>query len=312
MRGKKVLVTGGAGFVPSHVVDVFIAHGAVVTALDNFAAGKRSNLEQVKDDITIVDMDICDPAIAEIIKKQDVVIHMAANADVPVSVKDPDYDFRNNVIGSYNVLKACLEAQTKKVVFASSAAVYGEPEYTPIDEKHPLNPRSPYGASKLAIERLGMAYYASYGLPFTAIRIFNTYGVRQPRYVMYDLLKKLYNDPTKLEVLGTGEQIRDYSYVTDTARCFYLAAENDVSTGRVYNIAGGNPVSIKDLVGRLIETLNLESVEVNFTGKSWPGDITTLVSDISKVRSELGFAPEIPVEKGVKLLENWLARAEKS
>jgi len=310
VSGKKVLVTGGAGFVPSHVVDAFAEAGAIVTALDNFAAGKKENLKQSKDKIEIIDMDIRDKKVAQLIKKQDIVIHMAANADVPVSVEKPDYDFQNNVIGSYNILKACLDSNIEKFVFASSAAVYGEPQYTPMDEKHPTLPRSPYGAAKLGIERLGIAYNATYDFPFTAIRIFNTYGVRQPRYVMYDLLRKLYKDPTKLEVLGTGDQIRDYSYVTDTAQCFLLATQSDHSIGEVYNVAGGNPISIKDLSKRLINVLGLNDVDVTFTGKSWKGDINTLVADISKAKDELGFKPKVSIEDGINLLESWLSEQE--
>lgn len=309
---KRVLVTGGGGFVPSHVVDDFVEAGAIVTALDNFVAGKKENLKQVKDKIEIINMDICDKRIIKLIKRQDIIIHMAGNADVPVSVERPDYDFQNNVIGSYNILKACLGSNVQKIVFASSAAVYGEPQYVPIDENHPTIPRSPYGASKLAIERLGIAYNITYNLPFTAIRIFNTYGVRQPRYVMYDLLRKLYTDPTKLEVLGTGEQVRDYNYVTDTARCFLLATQTDKAIGEVYNVAGGNPIAIKDLVQKLIKTLGLKNVNVTFTGKSWPGDISVLSADISKAKNELGFDPKVPIENGINLLEEWLSKQKKS
>jgi len=309
--GKKVLVTGGAGFVPSHVVDAFVAAGAKVTALDNFSAGKLANLEHLGADVEIIDMDIRDRRIPKLVRQQDIVIHMAANADVAMSVRDPDFDFQNNVIGSYNILKSCLDSNLEKIVFASSAAVYGEPQYIPIDEKHRTNPRSPYGASKLAIERLGIAYHETFGLPFTAIRIFNTYGIRQPRYVMYDLLRKLYRDPTKLEVLGTGEQIRDYSYATDTAECFLLVAQHDNTSGEVYNVAGGNPIRIKDLTQHLISILGLTKVEVIFTGNSWPGDITTLVADIAKAKGQLGFKPRVSIEDGINLLNEWLKLKDK-
>lgn len=312
VAGKKVLVTGGAGFVPSHVVDAFVEAGSIVTVIDNFSAGKRDNLKHLMDKVKIIDMDIRDERIIPLIRRQDIIIHMAANADVPVSVERPDYDFQNNVVGSYNVLKACLNSNVQKIVFASSAAVYGEPQYTPIDESHPTLPCSPYGAAKLAVERLGIAYNKTYGLPFTAIRIFNTYGVRQPRYVMYDLLKKLYLNPEKLEVLGTGEQIRDYSYVTDTARCFLLATENDSSSGEVYNVAGGNPISIKDLSSRLINVLGLTDVAVSYTGKSWKGDISTLSADISKAENELGFQAEVNIDDGIKSLEEWLSQDSKN
>ncbi len=310
LLGEKVLVTGGAGFIPSHIVEKCLAAGATVTVVDNFSAGKRSNLEGVESGIRLLNMDIRDERIVSVIREQDVVIHMAGNADVPVSVRDPEFDFDNNVIGSYSVLKACLKTDLKRVVFASSAAVYGEPEYIPMDEKHPLRPRSPYGAAKLAVEKLGCAYFQSYGLPFTAIRIFNAYGERQPRYVMFDLLQKLYADPRRLEVLGTGDQVRDYCYVTDAAACFVAAAEAEGANGQVYNLAGGTPVSVKELVRLLIGALGLSDVQVSFTGNSWIGDIDVLVADTTKAASELQFVPKVTLPEGIRLLDDYL-RASK-
>jgi UDP-glucose 4-epimerase len=305
VEGLRVLVTGAAGFVPSHVVDAYVAAGARVTALDNFSDGRRADLAALSGEHEIVEMDVRDESIPKIIKQQDIVVHMAANADVPRSVRNPDYDFQNNVTGSYNVLRACLDSNVQSVIFASSAAVYGEPNYTPIDETHPLDPVSPYGAAKLAVEKLGFSYYKAFGLPFSAIRIFNSYGIRQPRYVMYDLLRKLRHDPRRLEVLGTGNQVRDYSYVTDTARCFLLVAKNKGAIGEVYNVAGGEPISIKDLAKRLISALGLSEVNVVFTGQSWPGDITALVADISKIRTDLGYCPEVTLEEGIIRLVRW-------
>ena len=306
LQGEKVLVTGGAGFIPSHIVEKCLAAGATVTVADNYSAGKRSNLAGVEPWVRILDMDIRDESIVSVIRQQDVVFHMAGNADVPVSVRDPEFDFSNNVIGSYNVLRACLKSDLRRVVFASSAAVYGEPEYVPMDENHPLRPRSPYGAAKLAVEKLGVAYFQSFGLPFTAVRIFNTYGERQPRYVMFDLLQKLYSDPTRLEVLGTGNQVRDYCYVTDAASCFVAVAGAEDANGQVYNLAGGNPVSIKDLVRLLIGALGLADVQVSFTGESWAGDIEVLIGDTAKATAELRFVPTVMLSEGIRLLDNYL------
>src|SRR5436190_13517953 len=239
LKNKNILVTGVAGFIPSHI------------------------------------------------------FHLAANADVPFSVDYPQYDFETNALGGFNILHSALHTNVQKIVYASTAAVYGNALYTPIDENHPLNPLSPYGASKLATEKLGMAYFKTYGLPFTIIRIFNTYGKRQPRYVMYDLLKKLYQNPQELAVLGTGKQVRDYCYVSDSVRCFILAAESEKSVGEVFNLAGGSPVSIKDLVLLILKTLNLKNTKINFTGKSWKGDIEKLIADTQKAQTILGFKPEI-------------------
>ena len=258
LSNKRILVTGGAGFIPSHIVDKLVKIGATVTVIDNLHAGKVKNLKQSIADIEFIKVDVRDfDKIHSIVKKQDVVFHLAANADVPFSVENPTYDFEANAIGGFNVLRSCLDADIQKVIYASTAAVYGNAKYVPIREDHPLDPISPYGVSKLTTEKLGFTYLHTYGLPFCSIRIFNIYGERQPRYVMYDLLRKLYQNPNKLSVLGTGEQIRDYAYVTDAAQCFILAAESDEAVGEAFNLAGGNPISIKDLVGLMLESLNL-------------------------------------------------------
>jgi UDP-glucose 4-epimerase len=311
LKNKKVLVTGGAGFIPSHVTDLLVKKGAIVTAIDNLKTGSLRNLEKSKDKINFQKIDVRDfKKVKGVVRDQDIVFHFAANADVPYSVKHPKYDFDTNTIGGFNILKSCVDFNVKKVIYASSAAVYGEAKYIPIDEKHPLNPCSPYGASKLATESLGFAYYKTYGLPFITIRIFNTYGERQPRYVMYDLLKKLYKDPTKLEVLGTGEQIRDYCYVTDAARAFILAAENGNAVGEVFNLAGGNPISIKQFVKLLLKILKLKDTKVHYTGKSWKGDIIKLVADVSKMKKILSFEPKMSFTEGVQKLHNWLVKQD--
>lgn len=308
LKNKKVLVTGGAGFIGSHIVDMLVNLDAKVTVIDNLSAGRLSNLNKSIKKINFKKIDILEAKkVTRIINGQDIVIHLAANADVPFSVKYPDHDFNVNIIGSYNVIKACKEANIKKLVFASSAAVYGNPVYIPIDEKHPTNPVSPYGASKLAIEKLGQAYQKTYGFPFVTMRIFNTYGERQPRYVMYDLLKKLYKDAKNLVVLGTGDQIRDYSYVTDTAKAFILAVQVG-EPGEIYNIAGGRPVSIKEVVGYLLKTLGIEDIKINYTMQSWKGDITTLIANINKISSRLNFKPDVKIEKGVSLLHEYLLK----
>jgi len=303
---KKVLVTGGAGFIGSHLVDLLVEKGAIVTVIDNLSAGNLINLKKSGKEIRFYQVDILDARrIDKIVKENQIIFHLAANADVPRSVKEPKFDFDTNIVGSFNLLKSAVDAKIEKFIFASSAAVYGNPVYTPMDEKHPTNPISPYGASKLAIEHLGRSYLETYGLPFVTMRIFNTYGERQPRYVMYDLLKKLYKDNSKLEVLGTGKQLRDYSYVLDTARAFVLAAENG-KAGEIYNIAGGKPISIRDVVSCIIKTLSLKDLKVTYTNKSWPGDISILAASIEKIKSELAFKPTIPLEIGIKRLHEYL------
>jgi UDP-glucose 4-epimerase len=311
LKNKKILVTGGAGFIPSHIVDLLLRKGARVTVIDNMHAGNMSNLQDALPEIEFLSLDIREyEKVKRVVKKQDIIFHLAANADVPYSVDHPAYDFETNAVGGFNLLNSCLKTNVQRVIYASTAAVYGNAQYTPIDEGHAINPTSPYGASKLATEKLGLAYLKTYGLPFTIIRVFNIYGERQPRYVMYDLLRKLYQDSNELEVLGTGEQIRDYCYVSDAARCFILAGESEKAAGEIFNLAGGNPVSIKELVTILLETLGLPNTKIRFTGKSWKGDIEKLVADTQKAEMMLGFKPEVTLRSGVKKLHEWLKRQQ--
>lgn len=298
--GKKALVTGGAGFVPSHIVDMLVERGAVVTAIDNMQAGVMENLRLSADKMNFIEADIRDAeAVRRAVEGQEYVFHLAANASVPNSLKNTRYDFETNTAGSFNVFEAAKDFGVKRVVYASSAAVYGEPQYVPTDEKHPLQPSSFYGESKLAAERVGLMYHKMFDLGVTAIRIFNTYGPRQPRYVLADLIRKLKRNPRELEVLGTGNQIRDYCFVSDTAGAFIAAAENDEMIGGAYNISGGNPISIRGLVEIILKVMDLPDCKVTYTGQSWKGDIDRLEANIDKIRAA-GFAPSVSLEDGVR------------
>ncbi len=310
LKNKKVIVTGGAGFIGSHLVDALVAEGAKVTVIDNLITGHLRNLVKSKKNITFIKLDILNAKkVDAVVKKNQIIFHLAANADVPRSVNDPGYDFNVNIVGSYNLLTSAVKHNIEKFIFASSAAVYGNPVYTPIDEKHPTNPISPYGASKLAIEHLGRAYAHTYKLPFVTMRIFNTYGERQPRYVMFDLLRKLYKDRTKLEVLGTGRQLRDYSYVKDTVKAFILAAKK-AESGGIYNIAGGKNISIRDIVVHLVKILSIDELKITYTNQSWKGDINVLAANIKKIRRELSFKPTVPLPIGMRRLHKYLYSLE--
>lgn len=299
IEGKNILVTGGAGFIGSHLVDRLI-NECTVTVYDNLSTGKEENLPEnamfVKGNLG--DSDLVKKTIDD--ADIDVIFHIGANASVPNSVDNPRYDFEANAFGTFNIMESCLDMDVEKVVYASTAAVYGEPVYTPIDEDHPLYPISPYGASKLAGERYGFAFKETYGIDFAAIRIFNTYGPRQPRYVMYDFIHKLKKNPLLLEVLGTGEQIRDYCYVTDMADAFVLVAEQGSG---VYNAAGGSPTSIKHLAELMVAIISPEAA-IRYGGRTWAGDVNTLYADITRIR-ELGFDPKVGFEEGVRKMIAW-------
>ncbi len=242
---------------------------------------------------------------------RDIVFHLAANADVPYSVEHRQFDFDVNVVGSHNVMQACMANDVGRLVFASTAAVYGDPVYTPMDEDHPLSPVSPYGASKLAAENLGFAYHKTYGLPFTAIRISNSYGQRQSRYVVHDFLAKLLRDPDRLEVLGDGQQRRDFCHVSDVSRCFMLAVERDEALGEALNLAGAGAISIAELAQLILELLGLQGrTEVTYSHKSWKGDISLLLPDTAKAERLLGFRPQVTLRDGLSGLIRWMEAAQ--
>jgi UDP-glucose 4-epimerase len=299
------LVTGGAGFIGSHLVDALVDAGANVTAIDNLKKGRLENIAGSKDHINFRKIDVRDyNRVKEVVKDQQIIFHLAANASVPTSVSDYCYDFETNAMGTFNILRAAIENKVKKVIFTSSAAVYGEPVYVPTDESHALNPVSPYGSTKMTGEAIGLAYGRTFGIDFTTVRVFNNYGPRQTHYVIYDLLEKLWKDSARLEVLGDGTQVRDYCYVADGVRALLLIAEKDCSRGQVYNLAGGNPIQIRDLVKLIIDVLGLKRVRVEYTGYSWKGDINRLIADITKIR-ELGFEPEINLRDGIIKMVKW-------
>src|SRR5215472_7497076 len=306
---KRVLVTGGAGFIGSHLAEALVEAGAEVTVLDDLSSGRRENLEAVHRRIRLVDATVCDRArVQEAVRGQQVVFHLAANANVPRSVVEPDLDFTTNAVGSFNVLRACVESGARAIV-ASSAAVYGPPRYAPMDEEHPLRPISPHGAAKVAMEQLGFTYSAVHGLKFTSIRIFNTFGERQTQYVMVDLLRKLSENADQLEVLGSGAQSRSYCHVSDACRLFMDVARSDLALGRAVNLTGDPAISIRDLAAMLVDLLNLRGrTQISFSGQSWPGDIENLSGDGRWAKQFLSFECRVTLREGLNRLIGWLER----
>ncbi len=309
-KQEKILVSGGAGFIGSHLVEQLVAQGAEVIVIDNLTSGREKNLNSVREKIRFYRCDIRHyQKLKEILRaeKPSLIFHLAAHASVPDSARLPRYDFSTNALGSFNLLSLSRFLPLKKFIYASSVASYGEPQTVPIKETHPLEPISIYGATKLSAERLGLSFYHTYGLPFVALRLFNIYGPRQPRYVMRDFFCKIRQNPDQLTVLGEGEQIRDFCYVADCVRAFLAAAEKKESLGEVFNIGSGQGTKIKDLARLIIEIEGKEGkTELCFTGSSWPGDAQRLVADINKARRLLGFQPRVSLRQGLISLRQWL------
>jgi len=307
MSGKDVLVTGGCGFIGSHLTERLVADGAIVTVLDNLDGGCAENLDAVRDAVTLIvgdtrDRDDVEAALLR--SEPDVVYHLAANASVPGSVEDPAHDFEANVVGTFVLLDMLRTLEMKpRVVLASSGAVYGQPDRFPITEDFPLKPISPYGFSKLCAEQVVHMFLDIYGIPTVIARIFNAYGPRAPRYIVYDFLMKLRRDPTHLEILGNGLQQRDFTYVTDTVAGLVLLAEKG-TPGEAYNVSSGQNHSVTELATMLVDILGLSNVEFHYTGSSWAGDAQYWQVDTSKLRG-LGYAPQVELMEGLRRTEEW-------
>jgi UDP-glucose 4-epimerase len=302
---RSVVVTGAAGFIGSHLVDALVGHEAKVLAIDDLSDGRLGNLEKSKAHIEFVRRSVAGAeSLDELIAGADFVFHLAANASVPRSSEHPDRDFESNVIGTHRVMEAARRTGAGRMVFTSSAAVYGEPIREPMDESHPFMPRSPYGGSKLAAEFLLDSYARCYDFDHRRVRLFNTFGPRQRKYVMFDLLEKLRNDAKHLPILGKGDQVRDYSYISDTVDAILLVGARAEARGNVYNVAGDRPIDVRALADLIIEMLRIPRPRISFTGESWQGDIVRWIADTSRLRS-LGFTPRVGLEEGVRRLIEW-------
>lgn len=310
MKLKKVLVTGAAGFIGSHLVDFLIEKGFEVVSVDNLSTGK---IENVNKNSKFYKANISNQKEVEKIMKEerpDIIFHLAAMAktkSTSAGWKNPSITFKTNVLGTFNILNSLVKTDLdSKIVFASSAAIYGEPSYLPIDENHPTNPISPYGISKLAAEKVIKSFNAQFGIKYVLLRIFNAYGPRQSRYVMYDLIKKLKRNPKKLIVLGDGSQTRDYCFISDVVNGFYLASLKKKAENKIYNLGTGKGTSISELVNILLSELNLKNTQIIYKGKSWTGDIRFLVANINKIKRELGFKPKTNLIEGIRKLIKWM------
>jgi dTDP-glucose 4,6-dehydratase len=307
---SKVLVTGGAGFIGSHIVDRLLKEGFEVTVIDNLSTGRLENIAHHQDrkDFHFIKGDIRNASlIKKAIKNIDVVFHEAALVSVPRSIENPLLTNEVNVSGTLNLLEACRNANVAWFIYASSSAIYGETETLPKHENLMPQPMSPYAVSKLTAENYVKIYHKIYGLNTICLRYFNVYGPRQI-YSPYSgvitifINRLLRNEPPI--IYGDGEQTRDFTYIQDVVEASMLALTRKKAIGEVFNIATGTPTTINQLATMLQQITNKTSLKPIHTNPR-PGDIKHSYADITKAKKLLRYNPKTSLKNGLTQLVKW-------
>jgi UDP-glucose 4-epimerase len=300
----RVLVTGGAGFIGSHIVDALVKDGCEVCVLDNLSTGRLENIKHHigNGNVVFVQGDVRDKqAVCEAVKGVEAVFHLAAVTSVPYSIKCPSVTREVNVTGTMNLLEACLRGDVERFVHVSTCAVYGEAEYLPIDEKHPTSPVSPYAESKLAAERCCSEFQEAYGLKATVLRLFNVYGLRmrddQYGGVIARFVERLRGEKPPV-IYGDGSQTRDFVHVEDAVRAMRLALDGGDVVGGTFNIGSGVPTTINQLAQLLMRMVGAEGVRPRYRGAR-RGDLRHSYADVSRARKTLGYEPRIFLKEGL-------------
>lgn len=296
----RILVTGGAGFIGSHIVETYLAAGHEVAVVDKLWLHGGGKLEHIPAGVRFYPTDITSPELRDVFERErpEIVNHQAAQASVKVSTDFPDLDAKVNVLGLINVLENCRAFNVRKVIFASSGATYGTPAYVPIDEDTPQRPESPYGITKMVAEHYLRYYAAAYDLPFTAFRYGNVYGPRQDPNGEAGVIaiftnRLLANEPVRID--WDGGQSKDYVYVGDVARASLLAL--DGGDNAIYCIGTGMKTSVNDLHRRLVQIIGRETPIVHAPKR--PGDLYLAYFNCARARAELGWQPLVDLDQGL-------------
>jgi len=302
----RILVTGGAGFIGSHIVDRLISSGNEVIVYDNLSSGKLEFLEHhmrnenfkfVKDDLLNFE------ALKREMKDVNLVYHVAANPDVKIGARDTRIHLEQNVIATHNLLEAMRLNDISDIVFTSTSTVYGEAKKIPTPEDYgPLIPISLYGASKLAAESLIMAYAHTFGMNTVIYRFANIVGPRSTHGVIYDFIMKLKNNPHELEILGDGTQKKSYLYIEDCVDAIIYGYEHRKEDVEIFNIGSDDWIDVKKIADIVVEEMGLENVKYRFTGgkRGWKGDVPKMLLSIEKIKS-YGWKPKYSSEESVRL-----------
>lgn len=312
-ENKRILVTGAGGFIGSHLTETLLEHSADVRAfvhynsrndwgyLDDFPRGIKSSIDVISSDLRDYQ------AVKQATKNIDIIFHLGASIGIPYSLSFPNDVVQTNVIGTLNILNASLENEVTKIIHTSTSETYGSAQYVPIDEKHPLNPQSPYAASKIAADKLAESYYRAYNLPVTILRPFNTYGPRQSlRAIIPTIITQILEGGKVL--VGNVEPRRDFTFVSDTVNGFIHIAKKDRVDGQSFNLGVGKDISIRELILLISKLLGSEP-KIEISPRRIRGnqsEVMQLLSDNSLAAKILEWQPKFSMEQGLKVTIDWL------
>ena len=307
----KILITGGAGFIGSHLCDKYTKEGHAVLCLDNFMSGNLMNVRHLLDyrNFKLIKGDVRDFDLLEkIMRDVDVVFHLAAQIHVDRSCIEPKLTYDVNVMGTQNVLEVARIYDAKRVIHASTSEVYGSAQHAPIDENHPLNAPHPYGASKIAADRMCYAYIQTYGMNISIIRLFNIFGPRQ-RDVGYGgvisiFARRVLSNVSPI-IYGDGTQTRDYTYIVDAVRAYDLVLNHNEPINEPINFGTGKEVSIIDLANKIIDFCGNKGDIKPVHVEPRIGEVKRLIADATKAKNLLGWTPKYNLEEGLKEFVQW-------
>lgn len=312
-RGEKMkmVITGGAGFIGSHLCDKYTREGHTVICLDNFMNGNLTNIRHLLDcrNFKLIKGDVRNFDLLErVMRDVDVVFHLAAQIHVERSYIEPKLTYDVNVMGTQNVLELARMYDVKKIIYASTSEVYGSAQYAPIDEQHPLNAPHPYGASKIAADRMCYAYIQTYGLNISILRLFNVFGPRQ-RDIGYGgvisiFTRRILNNTPPI-IYGDGKQTRDYTYIEDAVKAYDSVLKKDEALTEPVNFGSGKEVSIADLADMIIELCGKKGIITPVHVEPRLNEVKRLIADATKAKSLLGWQPEYDFKQGLKAFVDW-------
>jgi len=302
------VVTGGGGFIGSHIIENLVRQRNTVKVIDNFSTGKRENIDAFKNDVEIIDADLAETKnLAQFLKGADYVIHQAAIPSVPKSILDPLKSHNANVNGTLNLLLACRDAGVKRFVYASSSSLYGDSPTLPKHESMMPNPLSPYGAQKLFAEMYCQVFTKAYGLETVSLRYFNVFGPRQDSTSQYSGVLALFI-PAVLQgrrptIYGDGLQSRDFTYVQNVVEANLLACKVPGVAGQVFNVACGDRITVNSMLHQINKIVGVDISPIYAEPRS--GDIKHSQADITRAREHLGYEPKVSFEEGLRATVEW-------